>query len=152
MTTTPDTTIDTTIDATVTATLAELQVELDALGSAGDCSSYNQLAAYEARQSSIMGAMRTLRESRTILAEITPQLHALEKWHGHLLGWRALLITQLEATAPTDPRAYGIQLSIRRINVGLDLINEAHPGRMVLDDLDGERGLCALVACGACPR
>jgi hypothetical protein len=78
------------------------------------------------------------------LVEITPELAAYEKWHGHLTEWRQILSDRLLAGAPNAMQ--GLTWSIKRIDHDLDLVNEAFPSNLPLDDLMREAGYVPLDA------
>ena len=92
------------------------------------------------KRSSLLNALQTIRLSRATLAEVEPQIATYERWHTHLVTWRQTLLTTLEATPANDARTYGLELSIRRIDVGLNLQDEAYPAHLPLDTLMHEAG------------
>jgi len=129
------------IPDTLETTLAELQQALTDLGDPGDVLlTYNAQAEFARKQSILMNAQRVIRESRSILAEVEPLIATLTTWRDHLVTWRQTLEEQLAATGPQDRRRYGLELSVERIDRGLDLVNEAYPANIVLDDLMREAG------------
>jgi hypothetical protein len=64
-------------DDIVTTVIADLERQLHALGEQRDAgATFRAQEEYARRQSSLMGAIRTLRDSRRTLAEVEPQLAA----------------------------------------------------------------------------
>jgi hypothetical protein len=121
--------------------IARLEAELSALGSAEDVLlTYAAQAEYARVQSWLMGRLRTIRTSTATLTEVEPQIAALEKWRADEIDRREPCLSKLATLDPKDPKRYGWELSLRRIDRGLDLQNEMYPARLPLDDLMAAAG------------
>jgi hypothetical protein len=97
-----------------------------------------QFDEVETRRSALRACIYTIRSAKSELADVDPQLAAFTKWHDHLVSWRKTLCDQLVACPPQA--RIGIELSIKRIDRGLDLMGELLPGNLPLDDLMRDAG------------
>jgi hypothetical protein len=117
-------------------TLAELEKKVTALPAPPP---FDYHAAETRRK--LEARIVTARAARDTLTEVGPRLAEYEKWHAHLIDWREKLCNQLlEHAGPRDTQRNLFTLSIRRIDRGLDLMNECYPVRLPLDDLMKESG------------
>ena len=83
----------TTTTDPITDTMHALQRELDAMPDPRDVPNTYRAQEDDARTRSFLtNGLQTLRVSRQILAEVAPQVTALETWHAHLLAWRQTLV------------------------------------------------------------
>ncbi len=131
----------TTTAITAAEAIAEWERQLAALGEMGDVpNTYNNMAEYARKQSALMGKIRTASTSLSTLAEVEPKISDLTKWRDHEIDWRQTCLAKLETLDPKDPKRYGWELSLRRIEFGLDFMNEALPARLPLDDLMAASG------------
>jgi hypothetical protein len=72
------------------------------------------------------------------LKSVEPKIVTLTTWHDHLVAWRAELSERLSTCDASTKHA--IELSIRRIDYGLDFMNQAYPANLPLDDLMRDAG------------
>jgi hypothetical protein len=97
-----------------------------------------QLADYEAKADTLDARILTIQIAQSILAEVDPLLATYTKWRDHLVSWRKTLCDELLACPAIKQR--GLELSIQRIDWGLDFVNEMLPANLPLDDLMREAG------------
>jgi hypothetical protein len=142
--------IATPTDLDVTAVVARLEQEVRDLGDPHTLTSYRAQEEHAAQESALKGRLRTIRIAVKTITELDPQIEALSTWRDYLITWRAQFVDQLKTATPRQIN--GLQLSIRRIDVGLDLMRELFPARLPLDDRMAECGYtpqdAAARACG----
>jgi hypothetical protein len=95
----------------------------------------------ETKRSRLLAQIQTIGMAQATLADVDPKVAELEKWRDHLVSWRKALCDELLACPRTEAgRLRCLELSVIRIDRGLDFMNEAYPARLPVDDLMAAAG------------
>lgn len=101
---------------------------------------YNEQAKDGATRSFLSGRLRILENGSATLVALMPRIECDTTWRDHLTEWRQTCLSTLATLDARDPQRYGWELSIQRIERGLELMTEALPARLPLDDLMAAAG------------